>query len=158
MGAMASQIIDVWIVHSNVCSGTDQRKHQSSVSLAFVRGIHRWPVYSPHKGPQHGKCSHLMTSSWEHERGKVRQISMSNLGRHCSGYITFGQCIKTITNNWKPIENSSPLCQTYIPTFVKKYKPKFGPPHWRKMVHSRLQTPQGEYVAKPGNSWWLSSI
>ena len=31
--------------------GVDQRKHQSSVSLAFVRGIHRWPVNSPHKGP-----------------------------------------------------------------------------------------------------------
>ena len=31
--------------------GADQRKHQSSMSLAFVRGIHRWPVNSPHKGP-----------------------------------------------------------------------------------------------------------
>ena len=31
--------------------GTDQRKHRSSASLAFVRGIHRWPVNSPHKGP-----------------------------------------------------------------------------------------------------------
>ena len=29
----------------------DQRKHQSSASLAFVRGIHRSPVNSPHKGP-----------------------------------------------------------------------------------------------------------
>ena len=29
----------------------DQRKHQSSASLAFMRGIHRWPVNSPHKGP-----------------------------------------------------------------------------------------------------------
>ena len=27
------------------------RKHQSSASLAFVRGIHRRPVNSPHKGP-----------------------------------------------------------------------------------------------------------
>ena len=32
-------------------SGADQRKYQSSLSLAFVRGIHRWPVNSPHKGP-----------------------------------------------------------------------------------------------------------
>ena len=31
--------------------GFAQRKHQSSASLAFVRGIHRWPVDSPHKGP-----------------------------------------------------------------------------------------------------------
>ena len=31
--------------------GADQRKHQSTASLAFVKGIHRWPVNSPHKGP-----------------------------------------------------------------------------------------------------------
>ena len=39
------------IVYSAVYSGTDQRKHQSSASLAFLRGIriHRWPVNSPHK-------------------------------------------------------------------------------------------------------------
>ena len=41
----------VSIVYSTVYSGTDQRKHQSSASLAFVRGIHRWAVNSPHKGP-----------------------------------------------------------------------------------------------------------
>ena len=29
--------------------GVDHRKHQSSASLAFVRGIHRGPVNSPHK-------------------------------------------------------------------------------------------------------------
>ena len=39
------------IVYSSVYSGTDQRKHQSFASLAFVRGIHRWPVNSPHKRP-----------------------------------------------------------------------------------------------------------
>ena len=39
------------IVYSTIFSGTDQRKHQSSASLAFVRGIRRWPVNSPHKGP-----------------------------------------------------------------------------------------------------------
>ena len=39
------------IVYSTVCSGADQRKHQSYVSLAFVWGIHRWPVNSPHKWP-----------------------------------------------------------------------------------------------------------
>ena len=51
MGAMASQIISLNIVYSTVYSGADQRKHQSSASLAFQRGIHRWPVNSPHKGP-----------------------------------------------------------------------------------------------------------
>ena len=41
MGAMASQITSLTIVFSTVYSGADQRKHQSSASLAFVRGIHR---------------------------------------------------------------------------------------------------------------------
>ena len=51
MSAMASQMTSLMIVYSSVYSGTDQRKYQSSASLAFVRGIHRWPVNSPHKGP-----------------------------------------------------------------------------------------------------------
>ena len=51
MGAIASQITSLTIVYSAVCSGADERKHQSSASLAFVRGIHRWPVNSPHKWP-----------------------------------------------------------------------------------------------------------
>ena len=51
MSTMASQIISLTIVYSTVYSGTDERKHQSSASLAFVRGIHRSPVNSPHKGP-----------------------------------------------------------------------------------------------------------
>ena len=51
MGAMASQITSLTIVYSTVYSVADQRKYQSSASLAFVRGIHRWPVNSPHKGP-----------------------------------------------------------------------------------------------------------
>ena len=35
----------------NLCSVADQRKQQNSASLPFVRGIHRRPVNSPHKGP-----------------------------------------------------------------------------------------------------------
>ena len=51
MSAMASQITSLTIVYSTVYSGANQRKHQSSASLAFVWGIHRWPVNSPRKGP-----------------------------------------------------------------------------------------------------------
>ena len=49
MVAMASQITSLTSAYSTVYSGADQRKHQSSASLAFVRGIHCWPVNSPHK-------------------------------------------------------------------------------------------------------------
>ena len=55
MGAMASQIASLTIVFSTVYSGAHQRKHQSSVSLAFARGIHRRSVNSPHKWPVTGK-------------------------------------------------------------------------------------------------------
>ena len=51
MGAMASQITRLTIAYWSVYSSADQRKHQSSASLAFVRGIHRWPVNSPYKRP-----------------------------------------------------------------------------------------------------------
>ena len=51
MSTMASQITGVWIDYTNLCSGADKRKHQSSPSLAFVRGNHRSPVDYPHKGP-----------------------------------------------------------------------------------------------------------
>ena len=55
MSTMASEITSLTIVFSTVYSGADQRKHESSASLAFVRGIHRWPVNSPHKWPVIGK-------------------------------------------------------------------------------------------------------
>ena len=49
---MASHITSLMIVYSTVYWGVDQRKHQSSASLAFVRGIYRGPVNSPHKWPE----------------------------------------------------------------------------------------------------------
>ena len=51
MNAMASQITRLTIIFSFDYSGADQTKHQSYASLAFVRGIHRGPVNSPHKRP-----------------------------------------------------------------------------------------------------------
>ena len=50
MGAAAFQI-SIAVVYSTVHSGADQRKHQRSVSLALVWGIHRWPMNSPHTWP-----------------------------------------------------------------------------------------------------------
>ena len=50
MSAMASQITGVTTIYSTVYSDADQRKLQSSATLAFVMGIHQWPV-TPHKWP-----------------------------------------------------------------------------------------------------------
>ena len=51
MSGMASEITGISTVCPTVCSGAHQRQHQSSASLPFVRGIHRWPMDSPHTGP-----------------------------------------------------------------------------------------------------------
>ena len=51
MSGLASQITSLTIVYSTIYPGADQRKHQTSASLALVRGIHRGPVNSPHKWP-----------------------------------------------------------------------------------------------------------
>ena len=64
MGVTASQITSLTIVFSTVYSDADQRKHQSSASLVFVRGTHRRPSNSPHKWPVRREMFHLMTSSW----------------------------------------------------------------------------------------------
>ena len=96
MRAIASQIISLTIVYSTIYSGTDERKqHQSSASLAFVRGLHRWPVNSPHKGPVtrkmfpfddvimnlvQGKFIHvLQRQSWECPR--VSETTPKNRGK-----------------------------------------------------------------------------
>ena len=47
IGVLASKITSLTIVYTTVHSDTDQRKHQSFASLAFVWGIHWWPVNSP---------------------------------------------------------------------------------------------------------------
>ena len=69
MAAIASPITSLTIVYSVTYSGADQRKHQSSASLAFVRGIHRWPVNSPHKLP----VTREMFPS--HDVTMIRQVS-----------------------------------------------------------------------------------
>ena len=64
MTTIASQITRLTVVYSTVYSDADQRKHRSSTSLAFVRGIHRNRWIPRWKGQLRGKCFHLMTPSW----------------------------------------------------------------------------------------------
>ena len=51
MSPKTSQITSVSSVNSIIFSDAEQRKYQSSASLAFLRGIHQWLVNSLHKGP-----------------------------------------------------------------------------------------------------------
>ena len=78
MSSIASQITSLTIVYSTVYSRTDPRKHQSSASLAFVWGIHRWLVNFPHKAPVTRKMfpfDNIMTNASANSRdaGSLRR-------------------------------------------------------------------------------------
>ena len=83
MSAVVSQITGVSIVCSTVCSGADQINHQSSASLAFVRGIHRSPVNSQHKGEVTRKmfpCDDFIMSRYD--IGSVRDYTKKQGGTY----------------------------------------------------------------------------
>ena len=98
MTTMASQITSLAVVYSTVYSDADQRKHRSSASLAFMRGIHRGPVNSPHKGPVTRKMFHDLTlnyyplfrvSSWNNGiRCMFFYILMTSSCQHCIADMT----------------------------------------------------------------------
>ena len=74
---MASQITSLTIVYSTLYSRRRSKEHQSSASLAFVRGIHRWPVNSPHKEPVTRKMfpfdDVIMVDPYDEETGIFRE-------------------------------------------------------------------------------------
>ena len=80
ISVVASQITSLTIIYTTVYSGTDQRKHQSSASLAFARGIHRWPVNSPHKGQWRGALMFSSICAWIN--GWVNNREAGDLRRH----------------------------------------------------------------------------
>ena len=97
MSLMASQITSLTIVYSTSYSGVDERKYQSSASLAFVRGIHRGPVNSPHKRPVTRKMFPFddvimiatlewQDTSWVMTFRYLRDVGIS-WGTHCSPFI-----------------------------------------------------------------------
>ena len=114
MGAVASQITRLTIVCSTVYSDADQRKHQSSASLAFVRGIHRGPVNSLHKWPVTRKMfpfddvimcweisrdrsfewrhpSHERKTKWISEQETIKMLLYLNPTEVCSNGLTISQ-------------------------------------------------------------------
>ena len=68
MYAMASRITSITIVYSTVYLDADQRKYQSSVSLAFVWEIHRWPT-------QLASSAEYVSIWWRHHGHTRRQWS-----------------------------------------------------------------------------------
>ena len=128
MGVIASQITSLTVVFSTVYSDADQRKHQSSASLAFVRGIHRGPVNSPHKWPvtrkmfpfhdvimvtvvmmmTHTIYSRYLGRSVSHDLAYLKSMTSILWGVWCKAmssdyaiFVTYGICCQKAINEWK---------------------------------------------------------
>ena len=96
MGTIASQITSLTIVYSIVYSDADQRKHQSSASLAFVRGIPRGPVNSPHKWP----VTRKNVSIWWRHHDDAHLCMMPETLSHLSlRKLYFGAGLRNINTN-----------------------------------------------------------
>ena len=103
MSTMASQITSLTIVYSTVYSGPNQRKHQSSVSLAFCAGNSPVTVEFPTQKASNAEnvsnwwCHHLFIN-WIKERHQLKyyfEFNPQTAGnarvrtQHC-GYWFFG--------------------------------------------------------------------
>ena len=104
MGALASQITSLTIVYSIVYSDVDQRKHQSPASLAFVRGIHRGPVNSPHKWSVTRKMflfDDVIMQWWiQHGTGIHKTLSVAWDFKLITGYINKASKLKYILRHF----------------------------------------------------------
>ena len=116
MGTMATQFTSLTILYSTVYSDADQRKHQSSASLAFVRGIHRRPLNSSHKGPVTRKMFSFDDVIMHRGFGTAQFVSigqyLSVMGRchlYCAKFKAIGY-----TNSWGIAINMSLYWQENI--------------------------------------------
>ena len=103
MGAIASQITSLTIVYSTVYSDADQRKHQSSASLAFVRGIYRGPVSSPHKWSVTRKMFPFddVIMKLIHFQPLINRVLLENDKCHKNGVLNKnGNRLQTLQNMW----------------------------------------------------------
>ena len=101
---MASQITSLAILYSIVYSDADQRKHQTSASLAFVRGIHRSPVNSPHKWPVTRKMFPF---------DDVIMVKVSS-----AAYILFGSCVPYVYYVCVYMFCNMLLCYVFAPSLL----------------------------------------
>ena len=121
MGAIASQITSLTIVYSTVYPDADQRKHQSSASLAFVRGIHRGPVNSPHKWSVTRKMFSFDDVIMTEVKILARSLHQSVVNKSCTHVAVVHTDVNFNTN--LPISAS---CHSYC----RCTWPDEGPPDW----------------------------
>ena len=137
MSAMTSQSTSLTIVYSSVYSGADQGKHQSSASLAFVRGIHRWPMNSPHKGPVTLKmlpfddvimsiCDVCLMRVFWHSNGmSLSRMNKKNIGPQRTTILISGKAVGTMLCE---VTVFKAICLTHLPNI-------FGNHYICKLIH-----------------------
>ena len=162
LSAMAYQITSLTIVWWTVYSDADQRKYQSTASLAFVRGTHRWPVNFPRKGRATGICFHLMTSSLS-----LCAISVWKSDRKCK-YIFMFPIISSARHEltqWGRDKMAANFLTTfsYAISWIQIYKVRLIF-HWSLFSRDQLSTFQhwlkkwlgaGMTTSHPLNQWCL---
>ena len=119
MSTMTSQTTSVSIVCSTVCSGTDQRKHQSSASLAFVRGIHRLSQRA--SNAEDADVIMIFFFRWS-QRWKLR--------RNDESVVTGFLCSEAI-QSFDPQSNSAGLGDLTEFQTIFKYSPTVRNAQWR---------------------------
>ena len=85
---------------NHLFKGQIKKKHQSSASLTFVRRFHWWPMNSPHKGPERGKCFW-----WRH---------------HVARHWMFATVTQSILNNGDSFQNKK-IATIYLLSFQRFY-------------------------------------
>ena len=113
MSAMASQITSLTIVYSTAYSDADQRKHQSSASLSFVRVIHRSPVNSPHKWPVTRKMFPFDDVIMDVHPNLVLY---SNLAESCSS--SYRISISIVKSFWEFARSTAVILPCYVQTIL----------------------------------------
>ena len=169
MNALASQITSLTIVCSTVYSGADQRKHQSSASLAFGRWIHQWPVKSPHRWPVTRKMLPFDDISWDNSwllhvtlwHGNAVRITGPLWGwstcnrwsstRICSSlYVSLNKLNKLSSCRW--FEASRCSCDGTHEQDTRSYA-------FRPLVTLNTSHDRGVMrVPADANSWWPSDV
>ena len=136
MGTIASQITSLTIVYSTVHSDADQRKHQISVSLAFVRGIHRGPVNSPHKLSVTRKMFPLDDVIMLHQviDMMIEELDLLSIIRHSGcqkGFPTYRSLKYTMNNMYNSkqqwwFSDLTFCCHLFLFGFVEMKKKTYG--------------------------------
>ena len=149
MSAMVSQFTGVSIVCSIVCSGADQKIYQSSASLNFVKGIHRWPADSPNKGRVTGKMFPLDDVIMD----ETISLKMMDAILH---HVWINALIFTVQEVWWIVlYGLTPL----IP-IVRYHCCHFGPygHRWQGVVHCKFTASQNDYRFVHGGVECVQSI